>query len=401
MMLFLAVLATFTQQTLTYMTALVVPVAAPELAKVMGVPVALAGYHMGLLYAFSSVSMLLAGGFIRRFGAIRMSQVALLSMAVGLALGLTGEVWGLALGAALIGTFGSSSTPASSDILARYAPPRYAALVFSFKQTAVPAGGILAGVLVPWLFLEYGWRGIFYGTSAMCLALAIVLQAFRPIFDTNRNRRHRISALQAAHTLKGVLVPPEFRRLVYATFTYCGLQGIFAAFFVSYLVTGLGFDLVRAGAIFAISQVASVVARILWGWIMDRIGSARPVLGLLGISMAGFALAVALMQPSWSELAVTLAAVAYSATAISWHGVVLAEIANLSKPDQVATNTGGALAFAVGGQFVYPWVMGAMLSAGAGFGLGFAIAAAPAFAVGVLFVTMRGRPRGRPWGRRG
>ena len=52
MRLFLAVLATFTQQSLTYMTALVVPVAAPELSTVMKVPVAMAGYHMGLLYLF-------------------------------------------------------------------------------------------------------------------------------------------------------------------------------------------------------------------------------------------------------------------------------------------------------------------------------------------------------------
>ena len=392
MMLALALIATFTQQTLTYMTALVVPVAAPELSKVMDVPVAMAGYHMGLLYGFSSISMLMAGGFIRKFGAIRMAQVSTLSMSVGLALGLTGEVWALALGATLIGIFGSSSTPASSDILARYAPPKYAGLIFSFKQTAVPAGGILAGVLVPWLFHSFGWQGIFYGTSAMCLALVVILQLFRPLFDDNRNPRHRINPLQAVATLRSVLVPVPFRHLVYATFTYCGLQGIFAAFFVSFLVTVLGFDLVKAGAIFAISQVASVVARIAWGWITDKSGSARSVLGVLGIAMAIAAVAAAIMQPGWTELAVTLVAVAYSATAISWHGVVLAEVANISKPESVATNTGGVLSFAVGGQFVYPWVMGAILALGGGFHIGFALGAVPALAVGLLFLIRRKLP---------
>ena len=65
MTLFLAVLVTFAQQSLTYMSALVVAVAAPELAKVMNVPVAMAGYHIGLMYLFASISMLMVGGFIR------------------------------------------------------------------------------------------------------------------------------------------------------------------------------------------------------------------------------------------------------------------------------------------------------------------------------------------------
>jgi MFS family permease len=385
MLLFLAIACTFAQQTLTYMTALVVPVAAPELAKVFGVPVAMAGLHMGLLYFFSSLSMLMVGGFIRKLGAVRMSQIALTSMAVGLALGLTGEVWGLALGAVIIGIFGSSSTPASSDILARFAPPKHAAFIFSLKQTSVPAGGIVAGILVPFLLVNFGWQGVFYGTSALCISLAILLQPFRRLFDQNRNPAHRISPDQAVKTLKGVLIPTHFRHLVYATFTYCGLQGIFAAFFVSYLEGELGFTLVEAGAIFAVSQVASVVARIFWGWVMDRVGGARPVLSFLGISMAGFSVGVALLVPGWGEMVITLVAMGYSATAISWHGVVLAEVANISKPGMVATNTGGVLSFAVGGQFFYPFVMGGLLTLGGTYGLGFALGAAPALVVGLLF----------------
>ena len=385
MLLFLAIACTFVQQTLTYMTALVVPVAAPELAKVFGVPVAMAGLHMGLLYFFSSLSMLMVGGFIRKLGAVRMSQIALTSMAVGLALGLTGEVWGLALGAVIIGIFGSSSTPASSDILARFAPPKHAAFIFSLKQTSVPAGGIVAGILVPFLLINFGWQGVFYGTSALCISLAILLQPFRRLFDQNRNPAHRISPDQAVKTLKGVLIPTHFRHLVYATFTYCGLQGIFAAFFVSYLEGELGFSLVEAGAIFAVSQVASVVARIFWGWVTDRVAGARPVLSFLGISMAGFSVGVALLVPGWGEMVITLVAMGYSATAISWHGVVLAEVANISKPGMVATNTGGVLSFAVGGQFFYPFVMGGLLTLGGTYGLGFALGAAPALVVGLLF----------------
>ena len=37
-----------------------------------------------------------------------------------------------------IGIGSSVSTPASSHLLARYSPPKYAPLIFSVKQTGVP-----------------------------------------------------------------------------------------------------------------------------------------------------------------------------------------------------------------------------------------------------------------------
>ncbi|MEK9723143.1 MAG: hypothetical protein VW405_06615, partial [Rhodospirillaceae bacterium] len=64
MPLLLALVATFTQQTLSYMSHLVVPIAAPELARVFGLPVALAGAHLSIVYLTSSVFILFAGGFI-------------------------------------------------------------------------------------------------------------------------------------------------------------------------------------------------------------------------------------------------------------------------------------------------------------------------------------------------
>ena len=261
MMLALALFTMLIQQALAYMTALVVPMAAPELARVLDVDVSLTGYYSGLMFAAAMFSMLMVGGAIRRFGAVRMSQVSLGGAGLGLLLGLTGEVWALALGAVMVGTFIAISTPASSDILARYAPPKHAALIFSIKQTGVPVGGILAGLLVPYLMVTFGWRGVFIGTAAICFIPAIALQVLRGLFDGNRDLNHRFRWAQAAETLDGVIRRAPFRRLAIAVFAYCGLQGAFATFFVSMLVTELEYSLVAAGAIFSISQMAAVFAR--------------------------------------------------------------------------------------------------------------------------------------------
>ena len=78
------------------------------------------------------------------------------------------------------------STPASSHLLGRYSPPRYAPLVFSIKQTAVPAGLLLAGLLGPLLTGWSGWRAAFQFAAAACLAFAFALEPLRGEFDSDR-----------------------------------------------------------------------------------------------------------------------------------------------------------------------------------------------------------------------
>ena len=156
MPLFIAVAATFLQQTLTYMSHLVVPVAAPVLSNEFKLPIALAGAHMGIVYFFGSVFQLFAGEFIRKYGAARMSQVALASTAAGLIMGAIGELWAYAFGAFVIGAGSAFSTPASSDILARFAPPKHAPLIFSIKKNGGTGRGYIGRYAGP-ISYKRGW----------------------------------------------------------------------------------------------------------------------------------------------------------------------------------------------------------------------------------------------------
>jgi MFS family permease len=66
------------------------------------------------------------------------------------------------------------STPASSQLLGRVSPPRLAPLVFSIKQTAVPAGLLISGFLAPAMASALGWRGAALITAAACVAFAAI-----------------------------------------------------------------------------------------------------------------------------------------------------------------------------------------------------------------------------------
>lgn len=389
--LWLAVVAMLIQQAFSYMSTLVLPVAAPAISEATGLGISLVGVYTAIMYVASTLSAGASGAFIQRFGALRMSQAALVLM--GLALVFSWPGWSIlfALTAFVIGAGSAVSTPASSDILGRYAPARHAPLIFSVKQTGVPVGGILAGALVPMLTIALGWEGAFLACGAMCLALAFILQPLRAEFDQYRVRSHRISMWAVVHTVRAVLSHWRLRELALFSVSWVGLQAIYGAFLFAFLADGLGYPPETAGWVFAAGNAAAVGARILWGWIASRFVNARTLLGWLAVVMAGASIATAGFGPGWPILAIVAVAVVYAGTAISWHGVLLAEIARLSPVDRIGAMTGGVLLFTSTGIMVYPLIYGAILEATGSYAPGFLAAAVPALYTGLRMLLRRGR----------
>ena len=158
---FIALAATLAIQMFTSLAATAPAVLAPELARDLGVAPQWIGVFVGLVYMGAMLASVASAGFIERFGAIRVSQVCVLMCAVGIAMvgSLPASLTGLLVAAAvLIGLGYGPITPASSQVLARTTPPQQMALMFSIKQTGVPAGAALAGAALPVAALAMGWR---------------------------------------------------------------------------------------------------------------------------------------------------------------------------------------------------------------------------------------------------
>ncbi len=294
--------------------------------------------------------------------------------------------------ALLIGPGPGVSTAASSHILARHCPPKQAPFFFSVKQTGVPAGGLLAGALVPVLALRFGWQGAFVAIAIAYVALALLLQPFRDTYDGGRRKTDRTFAADAVASMKLVLTDPGLRGMVVTAFTFVGLQSAFDSFFVIFLVKGHGYSLVAAGSIFAFAQGIAIGARIMWGWIAGRFLPARLVLGILGVIMAAAAVVMGLSTPDWSTPAVAFVALVYAATAFSWNGVLLAEVARLAPADQAGATTGGVIVFVMGAAALYYVVFGIILANTGSFAAGYIAAAIPALVVGgYLFRNLTGK----------
>ena len=394
--LWLAVVAMLIQQAFSYMSTLVLPVAAPAISEATGLGISLVGVYTAIMYVASTLSAGASGSFIQRYGALRVSQAALILMGLGLVFSWPSWATLFALTAFVIGAGSAVSTPASSDILGRYCPPRRAPLIFSIKQTGVPVGGMLAGVLVPAFTIALGWEGAFLACGAMCLVLAFLLQPLRAEFDQYRTPSYRISMRAVVHTVRAVLVHRRLRELALCSVSWVGLQAIYGAFLFAFLADGLGYPAETAGWVFAAGNAAAIGARILWGWIASRFVNARFLLGWLAVVMAAASIATAFFGPGWPLLAIAAVAVVYAGTAISWHGVLLAEIARLSPVDRIGAMTGGVLLFTSAGIMVYPLIYGAILEVTGSYAPGFVVAAVPALYTGLRMLLRRRRRRPRP-----
>ena len=122
-LLYLALGAMFVQQTFASIGRTLPLVIAPAIIEDLHIDPALVGVYVGAAALASLVFQLGCGSFIIRYGALRMSQVALVFLAAGMALAAAGPLLFFLISAIIGGGGAATSTPASSHLLGRYSPP--------------------------------------------------------------------------------------------------------------------------------------------------------------------------------------------------------------------------------------------------------------------------------------
>ena len=384
-LLLIVLSAMFLQQTFATLGRSLPPIIAPAILSDLALDPAWLGVYVGAAALSALLFQLGCGSFILRYGAMRMSQAALVLLGLGVALATVGPTWLFLVSGVIGGGAAAMSTPASSHLLGRYAPPRQAPLVFSIKQTAVPAGLLLAGILGPWLTGLTGWRGAMLIGALACLVFAVMLEPLRTEFDSDRVPTQSFRLSDFHTTIQSVLGAPELRRLAFACFAFNGLQTVFTSYFVVAL-TELGHGLAAAGLVFSVAMVIAVPGRIFWGWLGSGRVEPAMVMCWLALGMAGGTAAMALLGADWPLVLVGVVATTLSATVMSWHGVLLAEAARLAPPGQRGAATGGVLSFGQLGGLLLPLIYSAVLVATGSYGFGFTVCGLPALVVGIVLL---------------
>ena len=387
---------TFAIQTLVAFAMYCAPVMAPVAARDLHVHPSAIGWFIAIAYLGSMIGSATAGGWVARFGPIRVSQLGLVLCLGGLALAAASSFLPLvALGAFVIGLGYGPTTPASSHILVRAAPRSMFSLTFSIKQTGVPAGGAIAGALVPAMILAFGWRASALAIGFACLALAFAVEPVRGRYDRDLDPRAPISFAAALTPVELVLREPRLRGMAVASFVFGGVQITLVTYLVTFLTESFAMTLAFAGFVMAASQVASVAGRVLWGVLADRLFARRTMLGLLGLGMGMSAIATLASGPGWPAWLLFLFAAVFGATAVGWNGVFLAEVARLAPAGRISEATGGCLFFTFLGVVVTPPAFNGALALTASYSAAYAVFGVPALAVGAWLLAGRSGARGR------
>jgi len=364
-------------QTLGTMATMVLPAVAPKVAETYGVSASLIGYQISLLAAAMLVSLLFGSRLSVRWGACRVQQVSLALLVAGSVVAILPHVAFVFSSAVALGLGYGLLTPSASHLLARFTLPERRNLIFSFKQTGVPLGGIGAAAITPAVAVNFGWQwALAVNALALCVLL-VLLQGGRPHWDDDREPAARV----AANPFAGVATiwnHAALRLLSISGGCFVIVQICLSTFTVVLFAEEMKMGLIEAGIVLTASQVGGVTGRVFWGWLADLTRSCFGVLAVLAAVMLAACLAVLAITPDW-PLAVSCALFfVIGSTASGWNGAFLAEIVRLCPRHEISSATGGSLVFVNVGKMLGPIAFTNAYLAGGSYTLAFALLAVPA-----------------------
>jgi MFS family permease len=332
----------------------------PAVAKDLAIDPKLVGIFTAIIYVVAAALALFAAGPIVRLGAVRVCQFALLMAAIGLAFNALALVTATVIAVIFIGAAQGPINPASAHVLAQRVPREWFGIVFSIKQTGVPIGFALAGVIFPFLMAHFGWRGASLVAAAMAIVAMLIVELLRS----------RIDVVVAAgrpsigiwRSIRFVLGHPQLRVLGWSALVFVIAQHTFTFYLVTYLYEHCGLSIARAGLLLALSQIAGTAMRLVSGAVGDRIPRML-VLGWTGLGMTAGCVAIGLIQADTPFWLITLVVIGYGSVVISWNGTSQAEFAHLSPPGETAAMAAVQTALAFSGAVFGPPLFALVASA--------------------------------------
>jgi MFS family permease len=326
---------------------------APTVAADLGIGAYWIGYQISLIYASGMFSSAVAGTLVKRYGPVRVEQLALVCFLIGFVGIAMAHVTLIIVASLFIGIGYGLNNPASSEMLGRITPHGKRNIVFSIKQSGVPLGGILASFAFPFLTRVMDWKlALLIGAAAplATMALLALTHSTEPI-DRSVSAR---SLIRGFRDEQGIIWKSgKLRTLSFLGFAYSATQLSLSAFAVVTLVHDGGWSLLAAGSVAAVMQFAGAFGRIFWGVVADRLGGGFKTLALLGALIGlGFAALFWITEmPGAVQVAVL---VMLGMTTIGWNGVLLAEVAHNAPEGRIGAITGGVLVYTFIGVIVGP-----------------------------------------------
>ncbi len=337
--------ALLTGHVMASMALLVLPAVAPEVAREYAIDASLIGYFITLICVGQLVTLTWFGNVTRRFGGCRMYQAGVGCVAAGMVSMMAPWPAFLAVGAIFIGFGYGFLGPGFSHLLMRFSPPARRNFIFSLQQTGVPIGGIVAALIAPAIALAFGWRWAMLLSAVLLAGVILLMQRGRARWDDDRDRATSVLSPQPLANVMTVWRHVPLRRMALAGGAFCWAQFCVSAYAVVVCVAVFDLNLLAAGAMLTVVQIASAVGRVIVGWLCDALRNTARVLAWNAVILLLTCMVSLAITPGWPLWAIYALFAVLGFTTGAWAGTVLAEAGRLAPP--------GATSGVLSGMFVY------------------------------------------------
>ncbi|MCO4854867.1 MFS transporter [Herbaspirillum sp. WGmk3] len=379
---FTALLLLTAIQIATSFAATAVLTISPLLAETLGISARWVGVYTAVLYAAAACSSIWFGNRVHRLGAFQVSRWCLALCALGMLLIATTHVAGVLTGSVLMGMGYGGITPASSYFLSQSGPLKNRSLLFSIRQSGVPAGAALAALLVPVMTQHVGllWTFVVPGLIGLLGAAAFNSKSAQDHDPASAANQGAASADNVWSLLRS---HPPLRILAWVAFLFSGLQVTAIAMLVPFLHGFQQMSIEQAAMLLTLFNLVGVVFRLVWGRCVDRGVPALRMLAVSGLlGMLGFGILAWSAFAALPGLLLTLAAAALGVAVVAWNGVLFSEIAILVPREQVGRATGLCVFAGFVGVVLIPAVLSLAITQRTASGLVFGLGAVLSMAVG-------------------
>ncbi len=252
-------------------------------------------------------------------------------------------------------------TPATSKSVLDWFPTSGRATAMGLKQTGVNLGGILAGILFPFLALYASWRQslLWVGLTEMAIAGLIYKLAKESPFKSPTPG----SAFPWRKILR-FAVHRDMLILGGMGFGLMATQFCFSAYLTLFLSRELGYSIRQAGHLFALAYLLGGAGRIFWSLLSDYLlgGRRKGILGWITFIMlfSSFSLGAISFSPSLAPLLFP-AIVAFGISGLGWNAIYLTILGEAMGKESIGLATGVGYFYGFMGSLICPPLFGFLI----------------------------------------
>ncbi|MGE7866027.1 MFS transporter [Bacillus paramycoides] len=182
---------------------------------------------------------------------------------------IVNEFTGLLFVLLLVGAFYSVSQPGGSKVIIKWFSKENRGLAMGIRQAGIPIGGMLAGVLIPFLTIKYNVAYAINIIACICIIGGFLFFIFYKEPYVQEKVKEECIKLSFWMQLKAVMCKKELYPIYITGICMISLQMVLVGHFIKFLVMEQSITPILAGKVFSIVFFSGMIGRVVLATVSD------------------------------------------------------------------------------------------------------------------------------------